>query len=248
MKQFSKILKIFMCIFPSVYLTYTFAQNILLSIPQIIFIFSYFIIVGLLCLLAYNTFLQKKVEIKSKKIGYAVSFTIAIFILILFGNQLVPKPYDPFDISIEAANEKNRNSQGNEVWISQININGLASDLSNIKLSPGWQYKPDSNTIYANLSDQITPLNLKIDKAKAVELSFVKHAWSGTIIITDKEEKEIIDLYDQNGDTYTYTAKAHVRSITLLPKIILFFSLGMLLYDLCIVLFHFIHWRLKKNS
>lgn len=235
MKALIRLLKVTMCILSSLYLTYVLSHEVLTTKIQVGFVFIYFMICSIGLLIVYEKFLRNKLDdTTGNKIKLIItSILFAFIILISVGSTIYPKPYIYNNIEIASSDTKDVNSLGNEVWITQIKVNNSIFDLSKINLNEGWIYKPDDNAIFANMSDvNFRPLNVFLNKAYSIKITFVKHAWSGAIKVINSETSENINLYDKTGASYTYNISGTANSIPLYFKVLIFIAVGTLLFSL----------------
>ncbi|MDU6265991.1 MAG: DUF6020 family protein [Anaerocolumna aminovalerica] len=150
---------------------------------------------------------------------------------------LIPNELHDINIFISATGDKNPNSMGTEVWITNIGSNKESLDLSKISLPTGWEYKEDEHAVFANPSvDTVEPLSLILQNN--YEIVFVKHNWSGIIEISDKDNLLIReDLYDLNGDSFSFKLNNNIVQ-EIIPTYILLIigciSLAFMIFYICL--------------
>lgn len=108
-------------------------------------------------------------------------------------------------VSITALGEKNEQSQSNEVWVTQILVDGNPIDMSEISLSEGWTRR-DGGEIFASPENGKPTEPLVVDfYGKSVGIQTVYHGWSGKAAIQFSGENAVVlDLYKLNGSQRQY--------------------------------------------
>lgn len=246
MKRLYQLIKFVFCILSSLYLTNILFANVLTTKLQEVFVFTYFVVIGLIIWFFYDKILSKKIDLINKKKILVLSLLLTIAILYCLGNSIFPRQYINTDITISSSDGKNLNALGNEIWITEVNVDDKAINLADLRLNTGWIYKTDANAIYADLSDMtFEPLSINVKKANTLKIQFVKHSWSGVIEINDGTKNEIVDLYDKSGSSFVYTADANTKNISVGIKIFSIISLGVLIYSLCNIFLLITH---KKHN
>ncbi len=86
-----------------------------------------------------------------------------------------------------------------EVWLTEIEVNGVKSDLHNYSLSGKWKKIEESIVYVPDAADDGDELELVFHNAETVKLTFGKHAWSGGLGIQDGTDFTRYNLYDQTG-------------------------------------------------
>ena len=230
MKQLKHFLQILGCILSSIYLTYILAQNALTTKLHIGFVFIYFLILSGIVLYCYNNFIKENINIKlNKRRIILYSFILTALILFCLGNELFPKPLDENKILITATGQKDELSKGKEVRITNICVDGKSIELNKLSLNENWTYLENENTIMCNPDIKEGKLELKLKPGKIIEITFVKHRWSGFVEIFDNNKIIKENLFDENGDAFLYTTNGKIKNISYLIQILIFIS--------CIVMF-----------
>lgn len=203
MKYLIWLYKIVICLCSSGYMTFYMNQYTLTTGLQIVFVYSYFFAISLIVLFLYEKYIKKKIKFMKKRLFTFASVIIALCVIFVFKEQIIPEKFYNNNIVISSSQNNNEKSLGNEVWITQIQINNKDIALSSIELPNGWFYKKDENALYANLLDKsFEPFTLHIENMKVSNITFVKHAWSGIVSIDDGHKTLDVDLYNKDGDSY----------------------------------------------
>lgn len=102
-------------------------------------------------------------------------------------------------IKIVAEGSKNKSSKGTEVWLDSIEVDGDLYNLDNLSLTEGWENK---GRIFS--SGYSSPLEFEIDYTKSVKMKFIKHPYSGKVLLDIDGKQEELDLYSENQETIVY--------------------------------------------
>lgn len=179
---------------------------------QYFFVVGYFFILcGVTGYYLYN-YIKKRLNGNDVKIIKKVLLATFVSILLVSvgGDLFNNHKYQSSTITITATGDKNDQSNSTEVWITGVKINGTNIDLQtlNTKYELGdWQFRDG-----ALLSNSEKPTNISINfpASKEIELSFLKHDWSGIINVVDGLESHQIDLYSQTSGDYVYSLKGNL--------------------------------------
>lgn len=180
------------------YLTSIIAQITLATKLQEVLVFAYFIV-----LLTSGTafWIKRKIGSKLSKKKCGLAIIMAALFAVNFSHQLLPKKYEENLVVLTAQNEKNQNSQGMEVWLNAVSVNGKEQNLYEIVRTTddanSWAIMNGSLMANADKSEPQTVL--KLAKADSIELRFGRHEWSGIVEVESGEYIEQYDLYDENG-------------------------------------------------
>lgn len=105
------------------------------------------------------------------------------------------------ELYIKASGEKNEKSQGYEVLIGSVAIDGHEYSLSElIDLPEGWN---DVGGMAIGRGDN--EVHLSFNNVNDVKILFNKHQWSGIVEIIDRDEETFIDLYSNSSTSYIKT-------------------------------------------
>lgn len=121
--------------------------------------------------------------------------------------QLVFPVYEgnPTNIKIIATNDKNIASQGNEVWIKQIIIDGIPVSFDDLDYDKSqWELKYDALVSYKS-----KPAELRWNgfAAKSIGVNFINHSYSGKAVVYLNENIDYLDLYSVSQTEKMYTTK-----------------------------------------
>lgn len=86
-----------------------------------------------------------------------------------------------------------------EVWLTNIEINGQKDTPRDYPVSGNWRYVDKSIVYTTGNPDDGNTLELEFKNAESIQLTFMKHNWSGGIGISDGEQYTEINLWDQSG-------------------------------------------------
>ena len=136
--------------------------------------------------------------------------------------------YEETKVKITSLHEKNSESTGYNVRISNINSK-LTNDSYKIKnREKGWTFL---NSELKNTSKNESSVELILPPAKNIEIEFVKTKDSGKVLLEYNGLKKKIDLYNKNWDdnlfgeqVMTYKLKSRINKIRS-PSSIAIFSL-----------------------
>lgn len=183
------------CIFPALFCLCYINELTLTTRIQQVFVFVYLEIFFTII----TWFLQMKFKSVQQKKGKWMNWAViggAFFATVIFSDSIMPQYYEDGIITISVSDDKNINSNGREIWLSQINVNKKDIDLMELAdQNEGWIYS--EGTLYANKDNDPQPLQLSLRKNSPVELFFLKHEWSGMADIQFGNELQTHDLYER---------------------------------------------------
>ena len=102
---------------------------------------------------------------------------------------------------LETTGKKNSESNGYEVWIDGIIVDGKDVDLSTIELDEGWGA---NGRIYSN-GDTKYSLKVNLGYKESVQIRFIKHPYSGVVDVITENKNQTIDLFSETEMTEIYT-------------------------------------------
>lgn len=138
-------------------------------------------------------------------------FTVAAFVIV-FTCLKIPLYEIIYDenavLTISASGEKEKRALGNNVRITDIIVNGISYDLSEIELGEGWDYDGINHMIYAYGITEMTSVNIPLSNVRTIEIVYVKEVGSG-IFDVDVDERNVftINAYENckwDSDSVTY--------------------------------------------
>lgn len=165
----------------------------------------FFISLGIISLLYLLVINFKHIKLNFKNIQFYKlknSFNCGIFVVVIFVIVFTALKKPVFDslykesaeLTINATAQKSSKALANNIRITNIFVNGVSYDLSEISLNDGWKYDGINHMIYAyNLSKQ-GEINITLDNVRTVEVEYVKEVGSG--IFEVKINDKIIDRVD----------------------------------------------------
>lgn len=135
--------------------------------------------------------------------------------LILFSVQQIAEREPSNDLIITALNEKNEASDGSEIWLMEVRVNGESHPPSEY-FGESWIRK--NNTLIWRSYDQKEgmpdSISAQFDSGTDVELIFQTNKWRGIAQISCKDQKNTLDFYSDTDSA----KKTKTFSITI-PEI-----------------------------
>lgn len=238
MKQLKPIMNILIVMLLAFYGTEKFlVNNYIAGKWQFLFVMLYFIL--MLSIIIYLIF----------KMNIKFSVGIRVLLIIISGclawvcreDMLITFPQDEFTVYITATGEKNENSQGTEIWISEITVDNKRVDLSTVWHDDAWTYDKSTEYLYAVPKDKESILEFSFIKAGVIRIEFIRHEWSGIVSVdSNNGDTEVIDLYKKNGDNIVYSIDVP-RNTNIVWREISFGATWLLIYGilysgLCIII------------
>lgn len=219
---------------------------------------------GFLYLSLFLIFIFDKMNKKFSKIERKSGIYILVSIISLFVCWLMPFRYNDIvddnivqqsmrnnsNIIIEALGEKNDTSQGFEVCLEGIRMNGQDYNLYNIKLNDGWQFVDGRPIHKGQLKSRI---QIDLGNVNTYEIMLRKNQNAGKVYVKIGKNGYIYDLYSKKPiQHYTIDiSKIFLQNIEKDNKInlllfycIYFFIIEMLVFSLIIFLIS----KRKKNQ
>ena len=229
----------------SLYITGVVNRYTLSTGLQYFFVVCYFI--ALFGITGYYLLSYIKKKIKMNKKGVFKKIVIAIFLsslLISAGGDLFNNhKFKSSTITITATGDKNIKSNSTEVWLTGVKVNGIPVNLQDLNASydsGDWQFR--EGALLSN-SEKPSSIIINFPAAKEIQISFLKHDWSGIVNVTDSGSVQKIDLYDQVGGDYFYSIKGNIAPFSY--KVILDYGMAFLLcltVVLIILMLSYIHF------
>ncbi len=133
---------------------------------------------------------------KKKLLIFLVISIAYILIFPYVKTNIIDKKYI---FEIEATGEKNKKSNGTEVWIDSIEADGKEMNMSNLSLTTSWENR-------GRLYNPGTAGTLKvIIRGKNIQINFIQHPYSGIVKVKDPNGNvKKIDLYSDEQKSYSY--------------------------------------------
>ena len=179
---------------------------------QFIFVLLYFEVMLLLLRL-----LLKKINLshKIKRVHYILIFFLACITAFAVRDKMeINFPQETVTVRISATGEKNEQSKGNEIWLKEISIDGIAADLNSIWHDSFWNFNQDVNSLVATPPEEGSTIQFSCNRARTIKLEFQTTAYSGIVEIEEEGNIERVDLYEEETgnkmyqvDTPTYTTR-----------------------------------------
>lgn len=136
----------------------------------------------------YEKIIKKNCWIICVALLMAATFSFAVYI-----NTQKIKTNSPSTVTLTALNDKDNRSSGYEVWIEEIKVDGVPLDLQRLFNQKKGTYLYDKIL----LMPEDGSVTIEIPPGKNLELTVLKHNWSGYISISTDEYEEILNLFCQ---------------------------------------------------
>lgn len=209
------VIRMFFIIISSYYLSDMLYKSQLKSTGELIITFVYLLVLFSVVSYIHIKFIKNRLTNmkRSNFISALSALIVTVLLLALFGSHFV-YPYKQSSVTIVATSEKDNVAKAAEVWISSVSIDGEAVGLTSVPLPDGWVLKNGSVMCTANRPMTLT-LNFKA--AKQIEITFIKHPWSGIVTMRDGNSTTSINLYAPDEGKYVYSVKSNFSNqITLI--------------------------------
>lgn len=211
-------------------------HNVYQTVWQGIFLFFY---LAICAAVLFRLFIRYVMAcILNKHIILMAAIVLALAVCLLCRDQVVLDIPLEQTVQITALGEKAADAKGAEVWITEVKAGGRVIPLGDIPLKNGWIYRQEENAIVAYPDDAPAVLQMRLERAGKVEVSFVKHAWSGKAEIKNgQKERFIVDLYSSKpGESYLCILKGEsYQSIFL--EVFSYLAAGQVLFLIFCVLY-----------
>ncbi|PNQ78290.1 hypothetical protein [Paenibacillus sp. F4] len=195
------IILFFVILADSIYLTDALTRFTVNSMLQYTFVLLYFFL--LFSIIFCFTVIKIKKETSRSSYRKKLLFSVisAAILLVLGNSMLVNHLYKPSTLEIVASGEKNVESKSTEVWVTDIFINGDKANFDYLPWSGGWQVKDKALLSSAKVPQS---LKIKLPASKDIRVKFLKHEWSGIVVIKDGGKEKSLDLYSSKASSYEY--------------------------------------------
>lgn len=197
-KKIYFLLYLFLSMFAAFCLLAYIDEITLVTAMQKIFVWTYLS----LMLLVIQYVMRKKILcfIKEYKLWTLLMLAIVLIWSIVTRDKFLPQQFVENTVEIVILNDKNADSQGQEVWLNSISLDGDIQSLETyVNPENGWNFTQNAlNGSYQNSN----ALELKLPAAKKIKFKFSMHAWSGMLEIKNKEQIQTCDLYAPVSDEY----------------------------------------------
>ena len=133
-------------------------------------------------------------ELEPKVIKWLVVISVFTGLLLVLAT---PFPTEITEMEITATGEKNAASLGSEIWINEVQADGVKQDLAKITLYKGWAMQQE-NLVYSG--SKPSTITWRMPNVREVTLSFGRHNYSGTVKIIAGGVETQADLYSSVGN------------------------------------------------
>lgn len=229
------------------YLTSIILQITLTTKLQEVLVFMYFVLI----LTAGTVFcIKRKFDGKFNRRVLGIAIMMAILFTANFYSRYLPEKYEENTVILTAQNEKNQKSQGMEIWLNSVLVNGKEQNLYDIVNPVGenssWSITNGLLMVNADKSEQ--EVMLKLPKANSIELHFGRHEWSGVVEIRNGEYKEQYDLYDKIGNELIVKIPVVKGEYSSAMNIIFFIGIMGIAFYCFIILIYYLTSKMKWLS
>ncbi|MFT8342072.1 MAG: DUF2142 domain-containing protein [Clostridium beijerinckii] len=196
-------------------------------------------------------------NILKKKNIIIIALAMILSICSILSTILIIESKKNVNYVITLTGDKNQNSKGSEVRISDIEIDGNPIELSKIELPEGFYYTDEQIVGFA--SDKVSILSINTQRTSALKITFIKHEWSGIVKVDNGTNIVTQDLYS-NGmeDKYTYEnyfsistlLKDYLNNFIQTQKLLLFaiFTFSFLILYLCLKCVLSVVFKMKNRN
>lgn len=128
---------------------------------------------------------------KKKIFVFGMASILFILIFPVIRMKIEEQSTNICELVIETTGTHNPKSNGTEVWIDGINVDGNDIDLSAIELAQGWEL---NGRIFSKGDTQYY-LKIELPYKECLQIRFIKHPYSGIVNVIYGDKKNIIDLF-----------------------------------------------------
>lgn len=138
---------------------------------------------------------------KKKMYNFVIMSVLFILIFPVIRTKIEEELYNNCNIIIETMGINNSKSNGKEVWIDGISVDGKDIDLSTLKLEKGWE---SVGRVYS-IGDSKYCLKIEAQYKNKIEIRFIKHPYSGIVKVVFGDKEKILDLFAEEEKVEIYT-------------------------------------------
>lgn len=154
----------------------------------------------------------------------AVLLLLSIVFTFFTGKNIVSTQKET--VTVQALNEHNAESNSSEVWLTGIKYNDKNQNMEELfkSFDEDWILK-DGAIVF--VGDTPSTVQIKVPGNAKVELDFTKHAWSGKVLIEDKNGSKVVDLYSADSSEFQQqinTDYYKIKAIALLSCLLWIFT------------------------
>lgn len=209
------------------------------------FIYIYFSIIIYLLHYLFSKYIMAFINKKDLKKIIIISTICSIFVIFYKNIDLIPTETFITKISITTSTEKNADSNGKEVWILGININGKPIKLKDLDIN-GFNIKED--VLVAVADNEAGICNIYTNSNNNVDIKFGMHAWSGIVQIVSTNNSKKIDLFDEKESQFIYNIDPIIKEHSL-QYIIFMLVISYIVITYCVFfLLSFIYLKLFRRD
>lgn len=229
------------------YLTSIISQITLTTKLQAVLVFMYFMLI----LTAGTIFcIKRKFDSKFDRKFLGIAIIMAILFTANFYSRCLPEKYEENEVILTAQNEKNQKSQGMEIWLNSVLVNGKEQNLYEIVNSVGQNssWNITNGLLMLNADKREQKIMLKLPKAESIEMHFGRHEWSGIVEIRNGKYIEQYDLYDKSGNELIVKIPVVKGEYSSMMNIIFLIGIMGIAFYCCIILIYYLTSKMKWLS
>lgn len=147
-------------------------------------------------------------------------------------------------LSIRALDEKNEFSEGTEVHIKEVWVNGETVDF--LHEYEGVWIEEESHLIWRSYDQRkgmTDEIQIELPKQAEVKIVFEKNKWRGKVFVSSRGYQEWIDCYGETGDSENYVVEFVIEK----GNIELYLKYGLLIFILGMIGVFFYFYRRRKE-
>ncbi len=215
-------LTLILILLSALYLTFLVNLHTLETTMQRVFIFCYFVVMGMLACFLKGKYAEGKPFTSKSRIAAAV---LAALLVSAGWNTFLPKTSE---ITFTLSSAAREDGSHGEVWLVDVVTDGNAVSLSSLSVdaTQGWEYNNsyDDYIFYPSAENNSGNCLTLTATASDLTLKFAKNPWSGSVsILSADNENAILDLTAAEDGIAEYSLSA-TRSYALWEKVL--YTLG----------------------
>ncbi|WP_322906577.1 DUF6020 family protein [Paenibacillus sp. SGZ-1009] len=189
----------------------------------------------------------KSLDTKKRNVLFVL---LAIAYIITLFNSSSLWAASSHQITITATGEKSADSNGTEVWITEISADGQPLNLASLNFNnKKWEIKNGKLVSYSGLSPQPASTSLTL-QGNHIDIQFLKHPWSGKVEVSVDNQKNDYDLYSAiTGSMNTdLNFKPQFNFIGLLTVTCIFLLASGIALSIFFGILHYNHYNIVRNN
>ncbi|WP_150270371.1 DUF6020 family protein [Paenibacillus tepidiphilus] len=239
------ILSLFFSLFIFNFLYQSFPLNNLWNVVILVILFFVFFLI--FCFIFKSDFTRFRFNRKASIVILILSALLSLALATVMNKTIfiqgISNQQENVKVIVKVLGEKNKLSQGSEVWIEQLEIDGIEKDIINgneVTIDEGWQ------TLYGSLesAQQGATFMWSGQASSEITLTFKHHPWSGKAEVLFNGEPKVYDLYNNKDISKAFHFDVSNNPIKNLEKV------GLMVINsivLIILIFALLSWVFKKS-